>query len=222
VCKVTLPLELKGPLLKELPVSVNNINNRKRMQTFLDKAGADSGIVLNTNVLGVATKRASKRLTKLEDKIVVKGQLPKHKHAGRPVKYEWDCRFCHKNCGTEGLLAKHWKETHHSGKTKSRFAKRDGLYYCKVKDCKTFADTDNRWVMRRHLDDEAAHGVEALLDAGIEAWQYRKVAGEVQEAILTWLFKKGYVADSYQQEDETLHIMQPSGQKEVEAEQGRN
>ena len=166
------------------------------MQTFIKLAGADMGIVQNMEVLGVATKRVSSRITKLADKVATRGQLPRHKHAGRPIKYEWNCRFCEKKCGTAGLLEKHWKDTHHSSKTKSRFAKRDGLYYCKVKHCKKFEDTSSRWAMLRHLKDKAAHQVEALLNVGIEAWQYRELTTGVRDDILTWLNYKGYIVDS--------------------------
>ena len=119
---------------------------------------------------------------------------------GQKTKHEWDCRFCKKECGTDGDFADHLNRTHWSANSYARHKKNGAsskeivqTYDCKVKNC-TVKFAKNYKGLQYHYSQNKHHKVEELLDAGISAWFYRNNNKVDCIATVNWLAKNNYVA----------------------------
>jgi len=74
----------------------------------------------------------------------------KQTRQGRRAEFEYDCRYCGKECGTKGVLKKHWNETHHHNRAYAKYNKESKYDKCLVKDCE-YETKGERANLRRHL-----------------------------------------------------------------------
>ena len=82
------------------------------MQKFLDDNHLPYELVLDVDVLGCRTKRASKAFTKAQVKLAIATGGKPTCGAGRPGEFEMDCRFCHREIGAPGVLRQHFIRKH--------------------------------------------------------------------------------------------------------------
>ena len=106
------------------------------MQKFLDDNRLPYELVLDVDVLGCRTKRASKAFTKAQVKLAIATGGKPTCGPGRPGEFEMDCRFCHREIGAPGVLRQHFIRKHAEAQQTRVQMHKDGKgYYCPVKGC---------------------------------------------------------------------------------------
>ena len=99
--------------------------------------------------------------------------------AGRPMKFEYDCRFCGEELTTECRLRRHWERTHHNiCRVRAHYHTVGQYYYCPVTEC-DFPDCLDTKTIAKHLTNTGPHSVKQLLGAGVETWIVMKQTEKV-------------------------------------------
>ena len=166
------------------------------METLLSNHNIVVNLHKDAEKWGVKTNRWS-RMSSWELRKIT----PNKKRCGQKPQFEWDCGFCKKSCKTLGDLRSHCEATHWAKSAYAHLKLSGDLYTCKVKNC-TLKYKQNKKGLRKHY--KSCHSVVDLLDAGVQAWFYRKDSASDCLMIAHWLKAKGLIEFAKKRDEKRL------------------